>query len=42
MAYYDVPITNAKTTWYGPLDFTITYNSDQDVAVEKTQLYVTG
>ncbi|KAL5253228.1 hypothetical protein ACHWQZ_G013115 [Mnemiopsis leidyi] len=41
MTHYDVPITNAKTKWYGPLDFSITYSDDKELAVENTNLYVT-
>ena len=37
-----MPITNAKTKWYGPLDFSITYSDDQELVVENTNLYVTG
>ena len=42
MTYYEVPVTSAKTKWYGPLDFTITYDSDKDTDVKETKLYVTG
>ena len=42
MSHYDVPIANAKTKWYGPLDFSITYSDDQELVVENTNLYVTG
>ena len=42
MSHYDVPIKNAKTKWYGPLDFSITYSDDQELVVENTNLYVTG
>ncbi|XP_063681369.1 uncharacterized protein LOC134816455 isoform X3 [Bolinopsis microptera] len=41
MTYYEVPVTSAKTKWYGPLDFTITYTSDKDTDVKETKLYVT-
>ena len=42
MTHYDVPITNAKTKWYGPLDFSVTYSDDKELVVENTNLYVTG